>query len=146
MSCVFVSRYTHAISIVMKLLENATRNHDMKIVGGLTQALQTFLYLAALLFIQYNLNNTRVDDWKTRGAKEAAYWLTVEVLVLYFYIFAGVVYLVTVSCRGVCGRARPERARAPRRSAAATYSFAIVDADVRNPYLPGGSCCCRTWL
>merc|ERR1711935_1312677 len=97
MSCVFVSRYTHAISIAMKLLAGATRNYDMKIVGGLTQALQTFLYLAALLFIQYNLNNTRMDDWKTRGTKEAAYWLTVEVLVLYFYIFAGVVYLVTVS-------------------------------------------------
>lgn len=57
---------------------------------------QIFNYMGTVLFIQYNVGNSVPEDWHMEGRHEALYWLTIEVLSLYFYIISAMVFLLKV--------------------------------------------------
>jgi len=59
--------------------------------------------MGAMFFLQFNINNSEIGDWKTVGVKEKIFWCFIEVGTLYLSIFSGIIYLLYISLRGALG-------------------------------------------
>ena len=59
--------------------------------------------MGCVLYLQFNINNSREEDWTMRGRREAIAWISIEIIAQYLYIFSSMVYLFKISFRGMFG-------------------------------------------
>ena len=64
---------------------------------------QVFVFLGSVLYLQFNISNSVLDDWHSPGRSQALYWIMIEVLTLYLTIFSTIVFLFKTQMRGLLG-------------------------------------------
>ena len=59
--------------------------------------------MGCVLYLQFNINNSREEDWTLSGRREAIAWISIEIIAQYLYIFSSMIYLFKISFRGMLG-------------------------------------------
>jgi hypothetical protein len=64
---------------------------------------QVFVFMGSVLYLQFNISNSILEDWHTPGRSQALYWIMIEVLMLYLTIGSCIVFLFKTQIRGLLG-------------------------------------------
>jgi hypothetical protein len=64
---------------------------------------QVFVFLGSVLYLQFNVSNSVLEDWHTPGRSQALYWIMIEVLALYVTILSTILFLFKKQTMGLLG-------------------------------------------